>query len=184
MLQVKMLGQLIFSWKAKHYTCLRLLDTCAIVGELIMLGQPVADPDQGYHGLSTGQILNLKLVAELKRELSKAVTSIYSIMTITIEALSLLYQLLFLELALPRYQGSFADAEENIVQSVCILRIYLRNHYLAFLSHVAFLPSPGGSVIYRASTTLDPITSLCFIHNFGMSPGGIVSPIEIVGLER
>ena len=51
----------------------------------------VADPDQGYQGLSIGQIFNPKELAELKRELSKAVVlRIYSLLTITIEALSLL----------------------------------------------------------------------------------------------
>ena len=139
----------------------------------------VADPDQGYQGLSTGQIFNLKLLAELKRELSKAVTSIYSLLTITIEALSLLIQLFFSELAPPRYQVSSADVEESIIQSVCTLGICLPNHYLAFLSRVAFLPSPGGSVMYRASATLDPITSLYFIHNFGISPAQIVSPNQV-----
>ena len=53
--------------------------------------RPVADPDQGYQGLSTGQIFNPKELAELKRELSKAVVlRIYSLLTITIETLSLL----------------------------------------------------------------------------------------------
>ena len=94
----------------------------------------------------------------------------YSLLTITIEAISLLIQLFFSEVAPSRYQVSFADAEESIIQSVFTLAICLPNHYLAFLSHVAFLPSPGGSVMYRASTTLDPITSLYFMHNFGMSP--------------
>ena len=71
-------------------------------------------------------------------------------------------------------QVSFA-----VIQSVCTLGICLPNHYLAFFSHVAFLPSPGGSVMYRASTTLDPITSLYFINDFGMSPAQIVSPNQV-----
>ena len=65
------------------------------------------------------------------------------------------------------------DAEESIIQSVCILGGCLPNHYLAFLSHAAVLPSPGGSVIYRAPTTLGPIRSLYFIHNDGVNPGQI-----------
>ena len=40
-----------------------------------------------------------------------------------------------------------------------------------FLSHAAFLLSPGESVIYRGSTTLDPIRSPYFVNNFATSPG-------------
>ena len=83
----------------------------------------MAGPDQGYHGLSTGQILNSKWLAELKWELSKAVTRIYSLMTITIDTLLLLLQLFFSELPPLRYQVSFADAEESLIQSMCALEI-------------------------------------------------------------
>ena len=46
----------------------------------------VADPDQGYQGLSTGQIFNPEQLAEWKRELPKAVISISSLLATTIEA--------------------------------------------------------------------------------------------------
>ena len=68
-----------------------------------------------------------------------------------------------------RYQVSFTYAEESIIQTVITLGICSSNHYSAFLSHAAFLPSPGVSVIYRGSTTMDPIRSLYFVNNFGTS---------------
>ena len=86
------------------------------------------------------------------------------------EALSLLVSV-FLRITTSNIAGFFAEAEESIIQSVIILGICSSNHYSAFLSHAAFLPSPGESVMYRGSTTLDPIRSLYFVNNVGTSPG-------------
>ena len=106
--------------------------------------QAVTDPDQGYQGLSTGQIFNPKLLAELKRELSKAFTNIYSSWTMLIKP----------------YRAAYFNLSQNnhLQDTRCLLRTQKEvNHYSAFLSHAAFLPNPGESVIYRGTTTLDPI---------------------------
>ena len=108
--------------------------------------ETVTDPDQDYQGLSTGQIFNSKLLAELKRELSKTVTSIYFSWTKLIIAYRCLFKSVSEKPPL-RYQVPFADAEGSIIQSVITLGICSSNHYSAFLSHAAFLPSPGESVI-------------------------------------
>ena len=69
------------------------------------------------------------------------------------KALSLLISV-FLRITTSKIPVSFADAEESIIQPVITLGICSSNHYSAFLSHAAFLPSPGESVIYRGSTSL------------------------------
>ena len=61
---------------------------------------PVADPDQDYRGLSTGQIFKPKELAELKLELSKVVARIYSLFITA-------YLTLFLRITTSKIPGVF-----------------------------------------------------------------------------
>ena len=126
----------------------------------------MADPDLGYQGLSTGQILIPTYLPELKQNYQKE----SPVFTPHNKALSLLVSA-FLRITTYKITGVFTEAEGSIVQSVITLGIYSSNHYSAFLSHAAFFPSPGESVIYRGSITLNPNRSLYFVNSFGTSPG-------------